>query len=308
MAKVDSCPKWQGRDRDLYANARRSLLLGAVVALALGCRGNPTTILTRLEDSRRLAAQLQVQLSQAAEASHRAVMADTDDASVAAAQEAERAAKAVEASVATLSQLLAGLSYSNETQLLREFQADFARYQQLDRRILALAVENTNLKAQALAFGPASTAANAFCSALERVAASLPSKERCRADGLVAGAIRAVREIQVLHSPHIAEHDDAAMTRMEREMSELDAKARSALDALGVAAPSNTAPVLAESRAKLDELKLVTAKIIELSRRNTNVLSLDLALRQQPPLHAACEDKLRALTEALAKEGPKAER
>jgi len=287
--------------------ARRSMFLG-VVALALGCRGNPTTILTRLEDSRRVTAQLQGQLSQAAEASHRAVMADTDDASVAAAQEAERATKAVETDVATLGQLLAGLSYANEAQLLREFQADFARYQQLDRRILALAVENTNLKAQALAFGPASIAANAFCSALERMGASLPNKDRCRNDGLVAGAIRAVREIQVLHSPHIAERDDATMARMEREMNELDAKARSALDALGAAAPANTAPVLAESRAKLDELKLVTGKIVELSRRNTNVLSLDLALRQQPALHAACEDKLRALTEALAKEGSKAER
>ncbi|MES1185987.1 MAG: hypothetical protein ABUL60_19390 [Myxococcales bacterium] len=284
------------------------MLLGAVLALALGCRGNPTTILTRLEDSRRVTAQLQVQLSQAAEASHRAVMADTDDASVVAAQEAEGATKAVETNVATLSQLLAGLSYANEVQLLREFQADFARYQELDRRILALAVENTNLKAQALAFGPASTAANAFCGTLERFTATVPNKDRCRTDGLVAEAIRAVREIQVLHSPHIAERDDAAMARMEREMNELDAKARSALDALGAAAPSNTAPVLAESRAKLDELKLVTRKIVELSRRNTNVLSLDLAIREQPPLHAACEDRLRALTEALAKEGPKAER
>jgi hypothetical protein len=293
--------------KNTWKYARRSLLLAAVVALALGCRGNPTTILTRLEDSRKISAALEVQLSQAAEASHRAVMADTDDASVAAAQEAERATKALETNVATLAQLLEGLSYAREAQLLREFRADFAQYKEIDRRILSLAVENTNLKAQALAFGPASTAASAFCAALERFGASLPNKDRCRTDGLVAGAIRAVREIQVLHAPHIAEHDDAAMTRMEREMNELDAKARAALDALRAAAPGN-APALAESRAKLDELKLVTGKLVELSRRNTNVLSLDLALRDQPPLAAACADKLRALSEALAKEGPKAER
>lgn len=284
---------------------RRTLLAWVVmpVALALGCRGNPTTVLTRFEDSRRVTAQLRVQFSQAAAASNHAVMADTDEASIAAAREAEKATKAVESSAAELARLLAGLSYASEAEILREFGARFSRYKELDRRILALAVENTNLKAQALSFGPASQAALGFRDSLDRVASTAPSKERCRVDGLVDEALRAVREIQVLHAPHIAEHDEAAMTRMEKEMSDLDAKARAALSSLSALTPGG-APATAEALAKLDQFKAITAQIVELSRRNTNVLALDLSLRQKPELAAACDDRIRALQEALESDGP----
>jgi hypothetical protein len=283
---------------------RRSVLTGviAVVALSLSCRGNPTTILTRLEDSRRVAAELRVHFSQAAAASNHAVMADTDEGSIAAAREAEQAIRAVQKSAAVLGQLLEGLSYASEAGMLREFGADFSRYQELDRRILALAVENTNLKAQALSFGPASQAALGFRDALERIASASPSKERCHVDRLVADALRAVREIQVLHAPHTAEHDAAAMTRMEKEMADLDAEARTALTSLSELSPGS-APAIAEAVAKLEQFKATTAKIVELSRRNTNVLALDLSLRKKPELAAACDDRIRALQAALANEG-----
>lgn len=73
-------------------------------------------------------------------------------------------------------------------------------------------------------------------------------------------------------------------------------------------APPSARPTLTQALSALDELKAVSAKIVELSRRNTNVLSLDLALRQKPALTAACDDRLHALQDALAKEGPKSSR
>lgn len=280
----------------------------ALIALALSCRGDPTTVLTRLDDSRRVAAELRMRFSQAADASNRAVMADTDEASVAAVREAHNATKAVESSAAALARLLDGLNYASETGTLREFAAHFAQYQELDRRILTLAVENTNLKAQALSFGPASQAANGFRDALERFASSSLVKDRCRVDGLIADALRAVREIQVRHAPHIAEHDDATMTRVEREMADLDKKARAALAPLAELSPSGASPAVTEALAKLDQFKAATDQIVELSRRNTNVLALDLSLRKKPALAAACDDRLRALQDALATEGTTATR
>ena len=289
---------------------RRSILpyVVALLALALSCRGDPTTVLTRLEDSRRVVAELRVHFSQAADASNRAVMAGTDDASTVAAREAEQATTAVKTSAAALGRLLDGLSYANEARMLQEFGVEFSRYEELDRRILSLAVENTNLKAQALSFGAASQAANGFRETLERFASTSVVKDRCRVDGLVADAVRAVREIQVLHAPHIAERDDASMTRVEKEMADLDAKARAALTSLAELSPAGARPEVAEALAKLDQFKAATAQIVELSRRNTNVLSLELALRTKPPLAAACDDRIRALQDALAKEGPKSTR
>lgn len=259
--------------------------------------------MTRLEESRRVAAELRVHFGQAADASNRAVMADTDEASSVAAREAEQAMKSVAGNVAALARLLEGLSYARESEILEDFGARLAQYDELNRRILSLAVENTNLKAQALSFGPASETANQFRDSLERLAVTSASKDRCRVDALVASAVRAVREIQVLQAPHTAERDDTAMTRMEQEMAAADAKARSALTSLAELDPA-APPTVAEALGKLDQFKAVTEQIVRLSRRNSNVLALDLSLRHKPALAAACNERLVALHDALANEGP----
>jgi hypothetical protein len=121
---------------------------------------------TQLADSHRLAADLRIQFNQAADASNRAVMADTDETSIAFAHDAEKALQIVDSDVAALMPLLRSLSFSKEIQVLEDFEKHFAQYRELDRTILTLAVENTNLKAQDLAFGPARVAADNFRNSL----------------------------------------------------------------------------------------------------------------------------------------------
>jgi len=279
----------------------------ALIPLAAGCR-EPQTILTRLDDARTLAADLRVQFNKGSDASNRAVMADTDEASIAFAKESEQATRGVEGDMATLAPLLATLGFAGEIRIFGEFQTHLAEYRKLDRSILALAVENTNLKAQSLSFGPARTAADAFRDSLTPVAASFPPKDRCQVAELVAQAVTAVREIQVLYAPHIAEREDAAMTKMEQEMADLDTIARDALKKLDGLAPPTASPSLAAAREALDKLQTISGQIVALSRRNTNVLSLDLALRKKPALTASCDERLSALQLALANEGSKATR
>ena len=63
---------------------RACLLVALMFALsAIGC-GDVNEAISRTVESRRVASDLHVQFSRAAEASNRAVMADNDDASVAA--------------------------------------------------------------------------------------------------------------------------------------------------------------------------------------------------------------------------------
>jgi hypothetical protein len=277
------------------------------MALALGCRESQT-ILTRLDDARSLAADLRVQFNKAADASNRAVMADTDEASIAFAKESEKATEVAAHDMTALAPLLNALSFPAEIRVFEEFKTHFSEYHELDRTILTLAVENTNLKAQRLSFDPARQAADAFRDSLAPLAASFPPKDHCQAAELVARAVTAVREIQVLYAPHIAEHDDAPMTKMEKEMADLDATARDALKTLDALAPPNAHPSLATAHAELDKFKALTAQIVELSRRNTNVVSLDLSLRKKPALATACDERLSALQVALANEGSKATR
>jgi hypothetical protein len=279
-----------------------------MITLAFGCQGGQPTFLTRLDEARRLAADLHVQFKEAADASNRAVMADTDEASMAFASDAEKTVQLIESDVAALAPQLRTLGFPNEIQFLEEFGTHFAEYRTLDREILALAVENTNLKAQRLSFGAARQAADGLRDSLSAIAVSVPPNDHCRVEGLVAKATLAVREIQVIQAPHIAESDGAAMTRMEKEMTDLDGVARDTIKALAAVVPPSAGPLLDTALLALDHFKDISGQIVTLSRRNSNVRSLDLSLRTKPPLAAACDDSLRALQDALAAEGSKATR
>jgi hypothetical protein len=127
-------------------------------------------------------------------------------------------------------------------------------------------------------------------------------KERCHAEELVAKAVLAVREIQVLEAPHIAEPEDAEMTRMEGEMTRLESAARSALSELEPLVQAGPDSPLRAARSAFDRFSSTGAELVKLSRRNSNVRSLELALRVKPPLTQACDESLRALQDALAKE------
>jgi hypothetical protein len=279
----------------------------AIFGLALGCQEG-RGFYTQRADSHRLAADLRIQFNRAADASNRAVMAETDEASIAFARDAEKVLKIVDSDVESLMPLLRSLSFSREIQFLEDFGKHLARYRELDHTILTLAVENTNLKAQRLAFGPAREAADNFRGSLGAVALGIPQRDRCRIEGLIAQAVLAVREIQILYGPHIAEPSDAAMTGMEQEMANLDAKARGSVASLTELVPRDMRPALTIALSALDRFKDFSQQIVALSRRNTNVRSLNLSLQTKPTLTAACDESLRALQDLLTKEDIKATR
>jgi hypothetical protein len=282
--------------------AAGSIALVVVLLIAIaGCDVN--TALEQLSEARRLSADLLVQFTKAADKANRAVMADTDEASVALAREAEQAKQAVQTSIDALGPILQGLNYADETRLLQEFVGRFAEYRELDRRILDLAVENTNLKAQRLSFGPAREAADSFRESLESVAPANAARDAWRVKALVATAVLTVREIQVLQAPHIADADDAVMMEMEKHMTTSEGAARSALEALTPLTEPASRPTLAKATAALDQFMALNAEIIALSRRNTNVRSLALSLNQKTKVTSACEDSLHALRDSLAKRG-----
>jgi hypothetical protein len=270
------------------------------VAFVSAACGDVNAALEKLSAVRQLSADLLVQFTKAADAANRSVMADTDEASVAFAHEAQQAKQAVQHDVDALGPMFQNLGYSDEAVVLQEFARRFAAYDELDRRILDLAVENTNLKAQRLSFGPAQEAAQAFRAALDGVTAA-PGKDAWHVKAIVASAVATVREIQVLQAPHIAEADDAVMTRMEKEMAASETGARTALATLATLVEPASRAHLAAATAALDKFMGLNAQILALSRRNTNVRSLALSLDQKPALITACEDPLHRLQDALAK-------
>jgi hypothetical protein len=273
----------------------------AVTLAACAVAGCRPAVLTQQVEARRLAADLRLQFTKAADAANRAVMADTDQASISAADEARQALRAVERDVEQLAPMLKSLGYADELTYLDTFNQRLAEYRALDEEILPLAVENSNLKAQRLSFGPAREAADMFRSSLEAAARSGSSKDGCCADALAAKAGAAVLEIQVLHAPHIAEAEDAPMTRMEQRIAALETIAQKALDELKGQLGTRGGAQLAAATAALARFKEVNRELVTLSRRNSEVRSLALSLGRKRMVTAVADDQLRALEEALAK-------
>ncbi len=271
-------------------------------AAAIGCGKDVNETLKEVTRARELAADLTVQFTMASDAANRAVMADTDAASVEFARESRESTAAAQKDVDLLRSSLKTLGYAEEDALLTEFATNFSEYRRLDDNVLGLAVENTNLKAQRLAFGPAQDAANAFRDALKSLAPASPS-EAWHVEALSATAVMTVREIQVLQAPHIADADEAVMTRMEQQMSTSQTAARKALDALRPLVAPASRPKLAAAGDALSRFLDVNAQVVALSRKNTNVRSLMLSLDEKQKLVLACSDNLRALQASLAKRG-----
>src|SRR4051794_21554913 len=260
---------------------RRRWLLAIVAIAAAGCAGRLNTSFERVLEARRLAADLLVQFAKVVDAGNRAVMADTDEASMAFARETEQTTQLVQQDVEALKPVLAGLGYSSEARLAAEFEQRFWEYRALDTNVLGLAVENTNLKAQRLSFSQAQQASDAFDEALDPIARSVPAHASWQIAALAARAVAAVREIQVLQAPHIAEPEDTAMTRLEARMATSEASARDALRQLAGLVPPESRPRLTAATAALDRFMMTNAEIVRLSRRNSNVRSLALALGQK---------------------------
>jgi hypothetical protein len=158
-------------------------------SVSIGCRNVPVANLTRLVEARRLAADALVQFTKSADAGNRAVMADTDEASVAFAREADEATIAVSRDADALRQMLRDLGYSTKSRCSEASTGDW-RVSRDDKGILELAVENT-----------ISGAAAVLRSVQE--AADVRNSLEARADrsawhvqALVATAVAAVREIQ----------------------------------------------------------------------------------------------------------------
>ena len=244
-----------------------------------------------------LATRMQADLAAAAEAEKSAVLATTDEASQAFADQARAATAGVERE---RNELLAVLKTNDDAAAqtaLAQFTDSFAEFQRIDQELLTLAVQNTNLKAYDLAYGPAAAALHEMDSALAQLAAD-DAKIMRFADIARIAAWR----LLVLIPPHIAEESDAKMNALETQMAVEDETVRQSLAALAALpqlAGSAELKTAAASYARFGETR---ARILKLSRENTNVRSLFLSLNQKRKVMLLCQSALTAVQQAIQSE------
>ena len=234
----------------------------------------------------------------AAEAEKSAVMAETDEASQAFAEQSLQASHNVEKARRELEPLLEGKR--QEAHLFQEFSRCWDKFQEIDREVLSLAVQNTNLKAFRLSFGPAAAAMRSMEEALHHlmdVVASSP--DAVQIVRLAAKAAMGALTMYTLQAPHIAESTVTRMEEMEATMHSFDAQVTDALQSLQALVDESGKPFLEVAWASYKDFHNINAAIVELSRQNSTMRSYALSLGQKRKTMAQCQDMLAALQETV---------
>jgi hypothetical protein len=281
--------------------------LALAVFLLLGWRffraENPAQRLAFKATRVDLVGRLELALARGSEAEKSAVLAISDEDSQAFADQARAATADVDRGRQEMGKLLEAGGTRGERDLLARFAEAFSDLRRIDDEVLRLAVKNTNLKASALSFGPAAEALAEFDGALARAAAkTAASPDALQALRLTSDARIAVLRIQTLLAPHIAEESDARMDRMEASMLAEETRARRALAGLRALSRLRGDSDLAAASSALARYVEIKARIVALSRENTNVRSLALSLNQKRRALALCLDALGALKQAILEE------
>jgi hypothetical protein len=233
-----------------------------------------------------------------AEAEKSAVMAETDEASQAFAEQSIQASHHVETARRELEPLLQG--NRQQVQLFHEFSRCWEQLQAIDREVLSLAVQNTNLKALRLSFGRAADAMRRMENALTHLMEVDPASPN--AAGITRRAAQAVigaLNMYTLHAPHIAESTATRMEEIEAVMTSLDAQVTEALQSLHALVDEPGTPFLEAAWAAYKDFQNINAEIVALSRQNSNIRSYALSLGQKRKTTAQCQDVLAALQETV---------
>ena len=105
--------------------------------------------------------------------------------------------------------------------------------------------------------------------------------------------------IQTLHAPHIASADDGEMSRIEQTIGDQAQVVHRCLDQLEKILPADKRQELIQAMGAFSEYAAITQRVIELSRQNTNVTSLEISLNRKLKMTAQCDVILRKLQEAI---------
>ncbi len=258
----------------------------------------------------KLVSEMRVNVNASVEAEKSAVLADTDEASRTFAAQAEKASDTVEADRQKLGTLIEAEKTGPEMDMFRQFSICWEKFQQVDKELLPLSEQNTNIKAYNLSHGAGDTALDHLDAALKQITAPLsaPGIKACDIQGAAYRIMIAALRIQVLQSPHIAESSFVRMDEIEAKIHTCDQHIRDDLKKLSdMTGASGTASIKSVEDAYTHFWQINT-EILKLSRQNSNIRSMTLSLGQKRKVTAECQDVLSALEELLQNRSFKATR
>ena len=263
------------------------------LALAVGCSWEPAT--GRQMRKERLIETIRQKLLESVEAEKSAVLATTDEESQALAQEARNFETDINKLRGELRQLIVADARRGEIENLDAFDIAWAKLERVDERLLALAVENTNLKATWLLSHEGAATLNRFVDELMGMQRTVTEPEIIRT--LARASVAALRS-QSLLFVHIPSANDAEMTRLEQQMHDLNGEVERCLSTARESGQPRLEQLASASQA-WSEYQGLAAEVVRLSRQNSNVISTDVSIHEKREAMKACLSALSALSAAV---------
>jgi hypothetical protein len=283
-------------------------ILAALTLYSLINRQSSSPLETRVRMV-ELLATMRIQLLEAIEAEKNAVLAITDEASEEFAARARRATGGVEHSRKEIESIIYHGQNPRETDLINEFNACWLQFTDLDRRILELATQNTNLKAKKISAMQCAQEMDLFEASLNRLIQKNTNDGQC--NEVVVYSYKALTDslkLFALHKPHIEEADDQGMDKIERSMKSFEESARKALETLRRLPALRGNEDLKNAKAAYERFISLTGEVLRLSRMNTNIKSEELSLGKKRLISSQCQEILATLQETVQARGFKATR
>jgi hypothetical protein len=256
-----------------------------------------------------MVSRMRINLLKSTDLEKGAVMAVTDEESQALAEQSRKNADAVERDYRELKGLIDAAAIDNEMKLLKEFSDSWNNFLMIDRELLSLAIENTNIKAANLSYTAAAQAIANF----ERLLSGLMDSPT--SDGEWAQAAKSAYQAAIaafmiygLEAPHINEARDEKMDEMEALMAMYEKKVRHALRNLSRLTDRRGKVPIDETSLAFSKFMEVNKEVVRLSRMNTNVKSLQLSLGRKRKVAIQCEEILNSLQKTIQSRSFKATR
>ena len=246
---------------------------------------------------------MRLALSAASEEQNCAVLSASEQASKSYIENASVEIAAFEQNRSELAKLVPKRNVEVESRLSNRVEETFLEFQSISDKLSNLALQSSNRKAYALAFGPALELLHSMDSDLAKVTdsqADSPSPTSFDILKKISNARLSGYRIQVLLMPHIAEPSDGKMDELEKKIADEDQVIQQCLASLS--GTLGESAVIAKVETQYAEFKKIKSEIIRQSRENSDLRSVALALNEKRKAMLACQDALSNLEKAIRAE------
>jgi hypothetical protein len=250
--------------------------------------------------SGEITSRMRINLLKAVELEKSAFMAITDEESKTFADQSLMTADIVERDYQELKGFIDKEGRGDDLKLLKEFGDCWKNFREIDKELLQLSVENTNIKAANLSHTGGAEAIGRFERAFDQLMEirSSAAKET-RITKLAYRAVIAALTIYNLQAPHINEARDTKMDEIESVMKANEKKVRSSFNDLRSLVDERGRTFLDAASLAFEEFMKVNSEVVRLSRINSNIKSLDLSLGRKRKVAAQCEETLNSMQDAI---------